>query len=64
MNSLFLDPVEKDSGETTSYSGRIDSQFGRNNSGRTGHRGKRPASSETEAKLSVILFLRRTLQGA
>ena len=48
--SLFLDPVEKktyfqSSGETTSYSGRIDSQSGRNDFGRTGHRAKRPASN-------------------
>ena len=40
--TLFLDPVEKDSGKTTSYSGRIDSQ-----SGRTGHQAKGPASVHT-----------------
>ena len=49
------------SGETTSYSGRIDSQSGRNDSGRTGHRAKRPASNakynaysrQTSAKYNV-----------
>ena len=38
--ALFLDPEEKDLGETTSYSGRIDTQSRQNNSGRTRHRAK------------------------
>ena len=49
----ILDPVEKktyfqSSGEMTSYSGRINSQSGRNDFGRTGYRAKRPANIQVK----------------